>query len=103
MSDTDEQPSGLLLAADHLEWWTDSLPVWSDDGREPWYEFLERRYRAEVALIERLHRAPRCWLEICPRRMDVELTLGGISVRTKDGLAAALREWARRAREQSGP
>jgi hypothetical protein len=102
LTNGDEQTPSPLRAADHLGWWADSLPNRTEVGDEPWYEFLERRYRAEVALIERLLRSPHFWLETCPPRSHVELTLGGISVRTEEDIAAALQEWARRAREQVG-
>lgn len=75
--DTDDAGSGLLLAADYLERWAESLPSPARMGEEPWYEFADRRYRAEVALMERLRRAPRCHLWTCPVRMEVNLTLGG--------------------------
>ena len=100
VTDTDEQTSGLLAAADHLERWAESLPRWSEASQEPWYAFVDRRYEAEVALIQRLQRVPRCRLKVCPTRQYVDLVLGGISVSTHQGLAAALREWARRVRAQ---
>lgn len=102
MADTDDQTSGLLLAADHLERWAAGLPRWSNDGQEPWYVFVERRYEAETAITDQLRRAPTCRLKTCPLRMHVDLVLGGISVSTDQGLAAALREWARRTRAQGG-
>jgi hypothetical protein len=103
VTNTDAKSLGHLAAAEHLERWADGLPRWSDDGRERWYEFLDRRYAAEVALIERLRRAPGCWITTCPMRLSVDITLGGIFVSTHKGLEAALREWVRRAREQGGP
>lgn len=102
MADTDEKTSGLLVAADHLERWAESLPRWSEASQEPWYVFVDRRYEAEMSLIERLQRVPRCRIKFCPARMHVDLTLGGISVSTDQGLAAAFRGWARRARAQLG-
>ena len=102
MTDTDERTSAFLKAADHLEGWADRLPRWSDDGRETWYEFLDRRYEAEVALVEQLQRAPDCRIAACPMRMHITLILADIKVRTDQGLETALREWARQAREQAG-
>ena len=100
MTDTSEKAKGFLAAADHLERWVEALPRWKDDGQEPWYVFLDRRYEAETAIIERLRRAPNCRIKVCPAREHVDLTLGSISVSTPRGLAAACREWARRARER---
>ena len=102
MNEAGEKISDLLSVADHLDRWADSLPGWSQDGQEPWYVFVDRRYEAEVAIIERLRRSPNCRLRTCPVRMQVDLTLGGISVSTDHGLAAALQEWARRTRSQLG-
>jgi hypothetical protein len=94
--------AAFLEAADHLERWAESLPDWSAADPEPWYEFLERRYAAEVALIERLRRAPNCQITTCSARMHVELTLGGLSVQTDKGLGPALQQWALLARRRLG-
>lgn len=57
VSKTEEKIPVLLLAADHLERWAEALPGWSTDAsEEPWYLFLERRYEAEVAIMEQLRR-----------------------------------------------
>ena len=71
VADTDEKTSGLLAAADHLERWAQSLPRWSEASQEPWYAFVDRRYEAEMALIERLQRVPRCRLKVRPLRQHV--------------------------------
>ncbi len=92
--------AAFLEAADHLERWAETLPRWSAADPEPWYLFLERRYAAEVALIERLRRAPNCQITTCSARMHVDLTLGGLSVHTDKGLGPALREWAQLARRR---
>ena len=102
MTEDDDRTPVYLAAADQLEAWAESLPRWSQGGQEPWYVFLDRSYEAEVAIIERLRRSPNCRLRTCPVRMQVDLTLGGISVSTDQGLAAALQEWARRTRSQLG-
>lgn len=95
MSESDDRRAGLLAAADHLERWAESLPLWSADCPEPWHEFLERRYRMESTIIERLRSAPGCRIKVCPARIYVEMNLAGISVSTRQGLATGLREWAR--------
>jgi hypothetical protein len=98
MTRVDERALGLFQAADLLEQWANALPKRGSDGKEVWYEFLDRRYEAEVALIERLRQAPGCRLETCSLRREIRLTLAGITVHTDQGLASALREWARVAR-----
>jgi hypothetical protein len=59
-TEADEQTPSLLVVADHLEWWANSLPNREEGDKEPWHEVLERRYRAETALIKRLRHAPKC-------------------------------------------
>ena len=63
---------------------------------------VDARHRAELALVERLRRAPHCWLDVCPRRSPVELCVAGISVSAENGIAVTLREWARQATERVG-
>ncbi len=98
MMTSDDRAAAFLAAADQLESLAEALPRWSQDGQEPWYVFVDRRYEAETALIERLRRSPNCRLKACPVRMHVDLTLGGISVTTDQGLASACREWSRSVR-----
>lgn len=93
------QPSAQLLAlADLMESWAAALPRWDSQVTEPWFVFLERAYKAETGLAERLRRLPTCRLAMCPIRAQISLTLAGISVSTDQGLAAACRAWAQKAR-----
>ncbi len=97
--DPGSQPSAQLLAlAELMEGWAAALPRWDSRVTEPWFVFLERTYKAETALAERLGRLPTCRLSMCPVREQVHLTLAGISVSTEQGLAAACRAWAQKAR-----
>lgn len=95
------QQSGQLLAlADLMEGWAAALPRWDSQVTEPWFDFLERAYKAETSLAERLRRLPTCRLVMCLLREQVSLTLAGISVSSEQGLAAACRAWAQKARAQ---
>ena len=91
----------LLALAGLIEGWADALPRWDSQVTEPWFVFLERAYKEETSLAERLGRLPTCRLTMCSVREQISLTLAGISVRTDQGLAAALRAWARKARERA--
>ena len=91
-------PAELLAIADLMERWAAVLPRWDSEVTEPWFVFLERAYKAETSLAERLRHLPTCHLSMCPLRMQVSLKLAGISVSTEQGLAAACRAWARQAR-----
>jgi hypothetical protein len=102
MLDASERTAAFLRAAEQLERWAEDLPRWHQGSNEPWWEVLDRRYAAETRIIEQLRRTPQCHMETCPARERVELTLGGFSVSTDDGLAAALRAWARLVRAQLG-
>lgn len=79
------------------------MPRWDSQVSEPWFEFVERAYRAETGLAARLRRLPTCRLSMCPVREQVSLTLAGISVDTEKGLAAACRAWAQEARARATP
>jgi len=95
------QPSAQLLAlAELMEGWAAGLPRWDRRVTEPWFVFLERAYKAETALAERLGRLPTCRLVMCPVRENISLSLAGIGVSTDQGLAAACRAWARDARSR---
>ena len=91
-------PAELLAIADLMEGWAAVLPRWDSEVTEPWFVFLERAYKAETSLAEKLRQLPTCLLSMCPLRMQVSLKLAGISVSTKHGLAAACRAWAQKAR-----
>ena len=96
------QPSAQLLAlAELMEGWAAGLPRWDSQVTEPWFVFLERAYKAETALAERLGRLRTCRLVMCPVREQVSLRLARISVSSDQGLAAACRTWAQKARAQS--
>jgi hypothetical protein len=98
----DSQQSAQLLAlADVMEGWAAALPRWDSQVTEPWFVFLERAYQAETSLAERLRRLPTCRLVMCQVREQVSLALAGISVSSDQGLAAACRTWAQKARSQS--
>lgn len=93
------EPAAQLLAlADLIESWGAALPRWDSQVVEPWFVFVERAYKAETDLAERLRRLPTCRIFMCPVRENVSLTLAGIRVETDKGLAAVCRAWAREAR-----
>ena len=94
--------SSYLLAADRLEEWAAELPRWHPGSNELWHEFLDRLYEADRALAARLRRLPTCELWMCPTRTAIELSLGGIRIRSEKGLAAACRIWAAEVRAQLG-
>ena len=102
MLDASERAAALLRAADRLGRWAEDLPRWRMDSTEPWWEFLDRRYVAETRLIAGLREAPQCQLAVCPSRVRVELSVAGFRVRTSEGRAAALLEWASLVRARSG-
>jgi hypothetical protein len=102
MLDASERTAAFLRAAEQLERWVEELPRWTEAGEELWWEFLDRRFEAETRLLERLRKAPQCQLDTCSARLRVELTLAGLRVSTDDGLAAALRAWARLVRTRAG-
>jgi hypothetical protein len=94
----DQRSAQLLALADLMDGWAAALPRWDSQVTEPWFVFLERAYKAETALAQRLRRLPTCRLGMCPIREQVSLALAGISVDTDRGLAAACRAWAQKAR-----
>lgn len=101
LQDAGLQASEQLLAlAELMESWALALPRWDNQVTEPWFVFLDRAYKAETDLAERLRRLPTCRLFMCPIRQQVSLTLADISISTDKGLASACRGWARNARAQ---
>lgn len=98
---TQNDRAQLLALAELMEGWADALPRWDSQVTEPWFVFLERAYKAETALAERLRRLPTCRIFMCSMREQVSLRLADISVSTKEGLAAACRAWAQNARERA--
>jgi hypothetical protein len=96
-----QQSAQLLALADLMEGWAAALPRWDSQVTEPWFVFLERAYQAETSLAERLRQLPTCRLVMCQVREQVSLALAGISVSSDQGLAAACRTWAQKARAQS--
>lgn len=96
-------PPEMLALAELMERWAEELPSFDPEAAEPWFVVLDRAFNAEMALAERLRRLPTCRLEMCAARQKVSLSLAGIRVRTKDGLAEACRAWAGRARVTGTP
>lgn len=97
-----EEVRQFLALAEVMETWANSLPRWDPRGSEPWYDFADRSYKAELWLADRLRRLPTCQLSMCPQREEVSLTLGGVHSETKKGLGAACRAWAQAAQARVG-
>ena len=95
----------MIAVAELLEQWADALPCGRVQSTERWDVYLERRYKADMALAKRLRELPTCQLSMCPMREQVMLILAGVRVSTERGLADACRAWARavRARVQDEP
>lgn len=96
-----QQSAQFLALADLMEGWAAALPRWDSQVTEPWFVFLERAYQAETSLADRLRQLPTCRLVMCPIREQVSLALAGINISSEQGLAAACRAWAQKARAQS--
>src|SRR3712207_2234939 len=97
-----ERVGRLLVAADRLEQRARALPRWNPQAGERWDDFLERSYEAEMALADGLRRVPDCHLSMCSRRERVTLTLGGVTVQSKRGLARACLDWVAEVRASYG-
>ena len=102
MNTTAAQKKRLLIAADWLEQMAKTLPRWNPHAGERWDIFLTRSYEAEKALGAELRRTPGCKLFMCEIRQRVDLTLGGISVHSKHGLARACLDWVDAVRARYG-
>jgi hypothetical protein len=89
--------------ADSLQGWLGDLPFWEPEGFEAWVPFLHRYQDAEVSLAGRLRRLPACKLSVTSNGRWVHLTLGGVAVKSRAGLAGTCRVWIAEARAEVMP
>ena len=87
----------LRAAAVEIRTLARGVPRWDPFDVEGWDAFERRRLVAERALAARLVRMPGCALAVSEGGWEVELTLAGIHVRSRDRLAGACIAWATRA------
>ena len=91
--DVEAAPS-LATVALELKALARAMPRWDPFEAEDWDAFRVRRLRAERALAARLVRLPGCALVLSDDGWEVDLTLAGVRVRSRDRLYGACVAWA---------
>jgi len=91
------------ILADALQGWLGDLPSWEPEGVEAWVPFLHRYEDAESSLAGRIRRLPASQLNFTSNGRWVHLTLGGVAVRSRAGLAGTCRVWIAEARAAAVP
>lgn len=84
----------LRAAAAEIRALARGLPRWDPFDPDGWEAFDRRRAAAERALVARLSRLPGCGVVASPDGWEVELTLAGITARSRDRLHGACAAWA---------
>ena len=84
----------LLRFVERLEAEALALPRWNPAAPEPWSEFVDRQYEAEMCLARQLRALPVCELAMSSTRSAVTLDLFGLRVKSNQGLAQACLQWA---------
>lgn len=87
-------PLPLHAVAAELRAMARRIPHWSPFAGETWETFCDRRLAAERALAARLSRIPGCAVALSEDGWEADLTLAGISIRSRERLQGACAAWA---------
>ena len=83
----------LRAAAAELKALARRVPLWDPFEVEEWDAFRFRRLAAERALAARLARMPGCTVALSDDGWEVDLTLAGIRIRSRERLHGACMAW----------